>query len=232
MKIIFIYLVVWIQKTIYKFNCTSEIIETLRVTLPQTIYCACCSIYNDNVYIFGGDGNSTLNTIYKFNCTNKTIVKLSTTLPTALRCTCCSIFEDNVYIFGGFGSSLNGIYKFNCTNETIETLNETLPHRLANSCCSTYSSKIYIFGGTTGSGDSLNIIYNFSVAFELTANNVLIYNSNSKYSFNLITDQVTIPIKNIYIGNSNNKAQSANAYLYDETKTGWVNVNTGEVLTL
>ena len=220
------------SKTIYKFNCTSEIIETLRVTLPQTIYCACCSIYNDNVYIFGGDGNSMLNTIYKFNCTNKTIVKLSTTLPTALRCTCCSIFEDNVYIFGGFGSSLNGIYKFNCTNETIETLNETLPHRLANSCCSTYSSKIYIFGGTTGSGDSLNIIYNFSVAFELTANNVLILNANSNYSFDLITNQVTIPIKNIYIGDSNNTAQLANAYLYDETQTAWVNVNTGEVLTL
>ena len=77
----------------------------------------------------------------------------------------------------------------------------------------------------------LNTIYNFSVSFELIANNVLIYNANSDYSFDLITNQVTIPIKNIYIGNSNNKAQLANAYLYDETQTGWVNVNTGEVLS-
>ena len=73
--------------------------------------------------------------------------------------------------------------------------------------------------------------YNFSVSFELTVNNVLLYCANSKYNFDLITDQVTIPIKNIYIGDSNNTAQLCNAYLYDETKTAWVNVNTGEVLS-
>ena len=54
--------------------------------------------------------------------------------------------------------------------------------------------------------------------------------TNSKFNFDLITDQVTIPIKNIYIGDSNNTAQLCNAYLYDETKSAWVNVNTGEVL--
>ena len=79
--------------------------------------------------------------------------------------------------------------------------------------------------------EAAKTIYNFSVSFELTANNVLIYNANSNYSFDLITDQVTIPIKNIYIGDNNNMAQLANAYLYDETQTGWVNVNTGEVLS-
>ena len=62
-------------------------------------------------------------------------------------------------------------------------------------------------------------------------NNVLLYCANSKYNFGLITDQVNIPIKNVYIGDSNNTAQLANAYLYDETKSAWVNVNTGEVLS-
>ena len=81
------------------------------------------------------------------------------------------------------------------------------------------------------SSGALSTIYKFSVSFELTTNNVLIYNANSNYSFDLITDQVTIPISKIYIGDSNNKSQLANAYLYDETQTGWVNVNTGEVLT-
>ena len=38
-------------------------------------------------------------------------------------------------------------------------------------------------------------------------------------------------IKNIYIGDENNMAKLCDAYLYDETQTAWVNVNTNEVLT-
>ena len=123
------------------------------------------------------------------------------------------------------------IYKFNCTNETIETLSAILPKGLYSACCSIFGSNIYIFGGSDGR-NKLNTIYQFAASFELAANNVLIYNSNSNYSFDLITDQVTIPISKIYIGDSNNTAQLCNAYLYDETKSAWVNVNTGKVLTL
>ena len=222
--------------TIYKFNCTTKTIETLSVTLPQILYGDCCSIYNDNIYIFGGynPNNSYLDTIYKFNCTNEIITTLNVKLPKNLQCACCSSYNDNIYIFGGLSVSsnyLNTIYEFNCSNETIETLSVTLPQLLGYACCSIKGGSIYIFGGQNSGGKS-NKIYNFSVSFELTANNVLIYNANSNYSFDLITDQVTIPIKNIYIGDNNNMAQLASAYLYDESQTAWVNVNTGEVLTL
>ena len=220
------------SNTIYRFNCTNETISTLSVTLPKALYGTCCSSYNDNIYIFGGFNSNdykAFNTIYKFDCVNETIITLTTVLPQKLYYASCSTYEDNIYIFGGYDNSnlLNTIYKFNCTTEALTTLDVVLPKKISNQCCSTYNSNIYIFGG-----GYTNTIYDFSLSFELTANNVLIYNSNSKYSFNLITDQVTIPIKNIYIGDSNNTAQLANAYLYDETKTGWVNVNTGEVLTL
>ena len=216
--------------TIYKFNCTNERITTLSATLPQPSWGHFCSIYNDNIYIFGGsNSNGKLNKIYKFNCTSETITTLSATLPQTLSNACCSIRDDNIYIFGGYSSSaVNTIYKFNCTNETITTLSVTLPQTLSSACCS-IRDNIYIFGGYKDS--EVNTIYKFSFNFELTANNVLIYNANSDYSFDLITDQVTIPIKNIYIGDSNNTAQLANAYLYDETQTAWVNVNTGEVLS-
>ena len=219
--------------TIYKFNCTTETISTLSKTLPKALYYACCSSYNDNIYIFGGNTLSGgLNTIYKLNCTNETISTLSTTLPKQLHSACCSRYGDNIYIFGGLVTPSNTIYKFNCTTETIITLSNTLPQNVDNACCSIYNSNIYIFGGHNGQYVPLNLIYNFSVSFELITNNVLIYNANSNYSFDLITGQVTIPIKNIYIGDSNNMAQLANAYLYDETQSAWVNVNTGEVLTL
>ena len=218
--------------TIYKFNCTNETITKLSTILSKALYNACCSSYNDNIYIFGGNTGSGLNTIYKFNCTNETISTLSTTLPKQLHSACCSRYGDNIYIFGGYDTPSNTIYKFNCTTETIITLSNTLPQNVDNACCSIYNSNIYIFGGHNGNYIPLNSIYNFSVSFELIANNVLIYNANSNYSFDLITDQVTIPISKIYIGDSNNTAQLANAYLYDEAQAAWVNVNTGEVLTL
>lgn len=221
--------------TIYKFNCITETISTLSITLPHMLSSACCSTYGDNMYIFGGyyynGSHYYLNTIYKFNCTTETISKLSATLPQVLSSAHCSINGDNIYIFGGKNGStaLNTIYKFNCTNETIITISTTLSIITYDACCSVYGDNIYIFGG--GNTSYLNTIYNFSITFELTTNNVLIYNANSKYSFDLITNQVTIPINKVYIGNSNNTAELANAYLYDESQTAWVNVNTGEVLS-
>ena len=217
----------------YKFDCMNETISTINVALSELAWGHTCSIYNDDIYIFGGgNSNGYLNTIYKFNCTNETFSTLSVVLPQALSSSCCSIYNSYIYIFGGTnGSAVNTIYKFNCITETIETLSEVFPQPISNSFCTIYNNNIYIFGGYSTSG-YLNTIYNFSVSFELTSNNVLIYNANSKYSFDLIIDQVTIPINKVYIGDSNNTAQLANAYLYDETQTAWVNVNTGEVLTL
>ena len=225
-----------ISQYIYRFNCTNETISTLSVTLPKKLYGHCCSVHNDNIFIFGGftpTGNEVLNTIYKFDCTNETITTLSTVLPQKLYYISCSIHNDNIYIFGGYNgtSIVNTIYKFNCINESITTLSSILPQQLYEVSCSTYNSNIYIFGGSAGNSNYSKAIYNFSVSFELAANNVLIYNANNNYSFDLITDQVTIPIKNVYIGDSNNTAQLAKAYLYDESKMGWVNVNTGEVLS-
>ena len=220
-----------VYNTILEFNCTNETISTLSTTLPQALYGASCATYNGYIYIFGGYGSSYLNTIFKFNTITRAIETLSVTLPKGLIYASCSIYNTNIYMFGGFsnGVNVNTIYKFNCINENIETLSITMPE-IRKTCCARCNNDIYIFGGYASS--NVNTIYNLSLSFELSANNVLIYNANSNYSFDLITDQVTIPIKNIYIGDSNNMAQLANAYLYDETQSVWVNVNTGEVLTL
>lgn len=220
--------------SIYKFNCSNETITTLSIILPTALYYVCCATYYDNIYLFGGNGNNGgVNTIYKFNCSNETITTLSTTLPQTLYGAFCSISDNNIYIFGGYNSkALDTIYKFDCVTEKITTLSATLPNALCFTSCSTYENHIFIFGGGNNSSKRYDTILDFLVSSELAANNVLIYNANSNYSFDLITDQVTIPIKKVYIGDSNNTAQLANAYLYDETQTAWVNVNTGQVLTL
>ena len=219
--------------TIYKFNCTNETISTLSIKLPKSLYFACCSNYNSKIYVFGGYSNEIVNTIYKFDCQTESITTLTTTLPKAIRHACCSTSNNNIYIFGGESNNpLNTINKFNCNNETITTLSVIFPQNLYGASCSIYEDNVYIFGGTSYGNNAFTTIYAFATSFELIANSVLIYNANSNYSFDLITDQVTIPIKNIYIGDSNNTAQLANAYLYDETQSAWINVNTGEVLTL
>lgn len=226
------------SNVIYKFNCDTESITTLGTSLPNITTQAFSSIYNNYVYIFGGNnGKSGSNLsvylyIYKFDCDTEKIKTLSVYLPKNMDNATCEIYADDIYIFGGRANNsyLNTIYKFNCSTETITKLSTTLPQAFYRACGSIYNNNIYIFGGYNGS--YLNAIYNFSVSFELTANNVLIYNANSDYSFELVTNQVTIPIKNIYIGDSTNTAQLAHAYLYDQSQSAWVNVNTGEVLTL
>ena len=58
---------------------------------------------------------------------------------------------------------------------------------------------------------------------------VYILTLNVGYNFNII-DGLSIPVSNVYIGDNDGIAKKVDAYLYDETQTGWVNVNTGEVL--
>ena len=218
--------------TVYKFNCTNETISSLGNYLPQGIRDACCAIHDNDIYIFGGYGSAAaLNTIYRFHCTNEGLSNIGT-LPDKLYDACCSKYNNDIYIFGGANvrAELNTIYKFNCVDKTISTLIGRIPYALVDSCCVSHNNDIYIFGGYTGVSFA-NTIYKFPILLELTANNVLIYNANSNYSFDLITDQVTIPVKNVYIGDNNNIRQLASAYLYDQSKSAWVNVNTGEKLT-
>lgn len=218
--------------TVYKFNCTNETISSLGNYLPQGIRDACCAVHDNDIYIFGGYGSAAaLNTIYRFHCTNEGLSNIST-LPDKLYDACCSTYNNDIYIFGGANvkAEFNTIYKFNCVDKTISALIGRIPYNLIDSCCVSHNNDIYIFGGHTGVSFA-NTIYKFPILLGLTANNVLIYNANSNYSFDLITDQVTIPVKNVYIGDNNNIRQLASAYLYDQSKSAWVNVNTGEKLT-
>ena len=217
--------------TIYKFNCTTETIETLSVTLSQPIYGACCSIYKDNIYIFGGkSGSSIQSSIYKFNCLTETISTLTVSLLYPMYDGCCECYDNIIYILGGYNDfqTSNKIYKFNCDNETIESSARVLQYTLKESSCAMHGNKIYTFGGYVG-GSSSRIILELTIRIRLPSNTALIYNANGKYNFDLIPDQLTIPIKGVYIGNSDGDAQLANAYIYK--RNNWYNINTDEKLT-
>ena len=91
-----------------------------------------------------------------------------------------------------------------------------------------HGNKIYTFGGYVN-GSSSKVILELTIRIRLPSNTALIYNTNGKYNFDLIPNQLTIPIKSVYIGNSDGDAQLANAYIYKGNN--WYNVNTGEKLT-
>lgn len=178
------------------------------------------AVYNDNLYLFGGTDtvNGTTNTIYKFNLGNWTLTTLETTLPKSSRESSCFLFDDNIYILGG---GYSDVHQFGCINEQITTLSVKCSF---SNCGSIFKDYIYTFSDTK--------INKFQIPFTLLKNNILIHSGDSSYSLDIIPEKVTLPVKNVYIGGSNNAAEFASAYLYDQSKSAWVNVNTGEVLTL
>ena len=226
-----------IENLIYKFNCISETIETLNVTIPKEFNVRSSITYNNIIYLFSRVYQDSVYSehIHKFNPMTKTIEEISITLPsqTIFRSSSKALYKDSIYIFGGYDLNgrtyLNTIYKFNCKNESISKLGSTLPSKLSNTYCFIHENKIYISGGYDGKSYS-NKVYRFWIYFTLTSNNILIYSANSDYSFDLTTN-ISIPIKNIYIGNASNRAEFAKAYLYNEKQSAWVNINTGEKLT-
>ena len=121
---------------------------------------------------------------------------------------------------------MNTIQEVDTETKTITTLSETLPNPASGVGCATLGTKIYLFGGLNGNSN-LNTIQEFIVNFPLTAGNILAQQDYNKNIFTIVKPptKVTIGVKNVYKGNSNNVAEFVDAYLYDGAK--WVNVNTG-----
>ena len=224
------------KTSIYKYNVVTNTLTQLSVSLPTVLSGATCSIVGSNIYIIGGRKSSLpcSNYIYKFDIINNKITNVCT-LPSNMT-NCASIaVNSNIFIFGGDDgynptTYYNYILKFNTNDNSIVNCKSSLPLKISKLFLSYSNNNIYVYGGYENN-TYYKTIYKFLTDVTLQANNVLLYCANSDYSFDLITDQVTIPIKNIYIGDSTNTAQLASAYLYDQSQSAWVNVNTGEVLS-
>jgi len=130
---------------IHRYDISSDRITTLSTRLPQalfTLYSSCVTVGN-NIYIFGGYGQSTVSTIYKFNATNEFISTLSATLPNSGIVFALAV-GTNIYVFG---DNTTSIYKFDTTTDTITTLSTTLPAKInANGgFCFLVGGYIYIY---------------------------------------------------------------------------------------
>lgn len=207
---------------INKIDTLTNTCSVLSTTTSEYIYGACCASIGNCIYIFGSAETNYGKYIYKFNSLDGSITRLSVSLPIDVKYYPCVTYGKLIYIFAG-----KNIIIFDSENETCEYLTSVSSVSFEYSEACIFGNNVYLLGGYYQ-----NYNYTYNITFDLPANNVDIFIDNSsKFNFDLITDQVTIPIKNVYIGDSNNTAKLANAYLYDETQTAWVNVNTGEVLS-
>ena len=208
--------------SITKIDTLTNTTTILSTKISDSLYSSCCASIGNCIYIFGSAESSYSKNIYKFNSLDGSFTRLSVSLPTGVSHFSCVTYGKLIYIFAG-----RNIIIFDSETETCEYLSSVSSVSFEYSGACINGNNVYLIGGNYNKNN-----YTYNITFDLPANNVYIFIDNSsKFNFDLIADQVTISIKNIYIGDSNNTAQFANAYLYDETKSAWVNVNTGEVLS-
>lgn len=203
------------------FDLETETYTTLTVTLPSVRYGMCAEVIGTKIYLFGGWGSSTFyNSIYIFDTETDTIQTLGVTIPEGAESICCSKIGNKIYLFGGrIASSIstNAINVFDTETETIETLEVTLPNADYGIGCYSDGTKIYLFGGSN-IGETINI---FVLTHELTQGDIEIETSLLNNKFNIINDEKTkieIGVANVYVGNENNEAELAEAYIYKDTE--------------
>ena len=222
------------SNTIQEFDTESKTISNISApAMPTTWYKMSCAAVGTKIYLFGGnkdryssESSKLFNTIYEFDTETKTLTTLSVTLPTAIYDMSCAAVGTKIYLFGGDkGSSAysNTIQEFDTESKTITTLSATLPTATYRMGCAGVGTKIYLFGG---SGNQ-STIKEFIIDFPLTSGNILAQQDYNENIFTIVKPptKVTIGVKNVYKGNSNNVAEFVDAYLFDGAK--WVNINTG-----
>ena len=215
-------------KTINIFDTDTETIIQLTTKLPFSGYGMGCASVGKLIYLFGyyyySMGAVYSNSIYLFDTETQTIIQSSVKLPAACCDIGCANVGDNIYLFGGRAkNNLNTINVFNTTTETIKTLNTILPAYCYGMGCISYGNIIYLFGGYS-SGGYLNTINQFSLAHELTQNNIEVI-TDYKNFFNIIDTEIMkieIGVNSVLIGNAENQAENCEAYLHQNDT--WIQI--------
>lgn len=210
--------------TINVFDTETETISTLSATLPTAACAIASTVIGNKVYLFGGDRyNGSLNTINVFDTETKTISTLSVTLPTARGYISAGLVGSSVYLFTG-GDLTNSILAFNFEQNTISAITISYSVILYYAITAVVGNKIYLFGGQ---GESSNIIYNtiniFKLTFPLTNGDIFVQEDFFKNRFDIVSSptEVSIGVRDVFIGNEDDEAEKAKAYLYDEDTEEW-----------
>lgn len=196
-----------------------ESIETLTTVLPNAAYAMGCGTVGKKCYLFGGMENNLSSYINVFDTETNAITTLVATLPSVASIIACGVVGTKIYLFGGHSDV---IAVFDTETETITTLSTTLPIATFAIACGVVGANCYLFGGGDDANDSpLNTIDKFTVTFPLNEGDVYLQSDVFKNKFTLVPTptEVKMGVSAVYVGNAQNEAEYAEAYLHDGT--GW-----------
>lgn len=200
--------------SVYEYN-TTENTFTYICTMTEKTADFGCVLYGDNVYTIGGTKSKN---IYKFSLTDFSTQQVNTLTTNFTGKNSVCIIDDNVYIV--YDKSITKYNIESNTFEVIETLNKSMS---GTGMCALKDKKgIYMFLGVGN-----NMIGKLVFAHTLIKDVVHIRTGLSEKRFNLVNTyntMIKISVCDVYIGNSNNIAEKAEAYVYDTNLSSWVKI--------
>ena len=218
-------------KRIDKYDTLTDTTTAMSAEFATVLEYTSCAAVGTDIYVFGGN---TTTSIRKYDTLTDTITAMSAKLVSTFYGTSCAAVGTDIYIFGGrnkistSSTYYNAIQKYDTLTDTTTTMSAKLANAAYRTSCAAVGTDIYIFGGY-GSSGYLNTIQRLMIELSLTQNNLLLTSIYSGKEFKLAnsdTAEISFNANNAYIGNSENKAEFVDAYVY--TKGVWVNVNRGE----
>lgn len=202
------------ERKIYEYNTKTNNFRYLFDIAENNIDFACV-LYGDDIYMLGGTKSKK---IYKISLTDYSS-QLMGTLPVNFvgRSAVCLIDSDIYMLYDGL------LIKYSIESnvaEVIKTLNKKMSH--SGLCALPNNEGLYIFLGDENS--SVNkVVFTHTLIKDV----VHIRTGSSTKKFNLISTyntMVTLGVCDVFIGNSNDIAEKAEAYVYDTDSQSWVKV--------
>jgi hypothetical protein len=203
-------------KTIVVYDVDNATCEVLSVQLPA-IRCGLTVVrYGTKIYIFGGNNGSThYNPIFEFDPISQALTQLTATLPEASSYHGVGVVGSVIYLISGSTktSSVRYITKFDPATEKVEKLSNTLT-KYGFCHAEVFDSKIFFTAGSSFYMESFTL-----EATNLPESNLFIKVGTANNLFALINgdNKVTVGASEVFLGNADNKAEFAKAYLHNGT---------------
>ena len=217
--------------TFYVFNTLSHTIEQLNTTMYARRSHS-CSVFGNNIYIFGGyTGTSTsvrVKDILVFDTIEATLKTASATLYEKTADCVSYTIGNKIYIFGGTGTKSNGntyylntISVYEPETNSLTKLTKTLHTTTAYMVGGVVGNKAYIIGGQNES--YLSSINRFSVVFDVEQDKLFLLDQLTNNKVSIIKSDninVEIGVKMALLGDENNEGQSVPFAIHNGTE--WV----------
>ena len=137
----------------------------LETRMPVGMSCFSIGVYQNNIFLFGGNGSDGGSSIYKFDLETKEFDTLETTIPHKIFKTGWCYVDKYLYVFGGTkGPRLTSIYRFNMETYELDLMSASMPYQISQSrCLYDENGHIYIFGGTNESNKLLKDVFKYNI---------------------------------------------------------------------